>query len=100
MTTKKPKINLDIVCRAIKAYYRAYALLNKVEKLIEPVLEQHELELMFREDTFEPIWDTCSKDELMRFPVHDRYQKTDWCGYLIIKKDGTIEIEEETFEDE
>jgi len=94
------KIDLNSVHEAIQKYNQAYSLLNAVETIIKPILDCHELEFLFREDPFEPIWEAeCRRGELMRFAVHRKHQKDDWFGYLIIKEDGSIVLEEEKFEE-
>mgnify|MGYP000309450826 CR=1 FL=1 len=93
------KIDLDLVYETIRRYKQACSLLEAVETLLDSILDYHHIEFLFREDTFEPILDA-QNDELMRFAVHRKYQKDDWFGYLIIKKDGNIVLEEEKIEED
>ena len=87
-------IDLDLVKKSIEKYKEAYALLFMVEDKLEPILKKYKLEFMFRDDTFEPIWEADEEnDELMRFSVVSKNKNDDFSEFIVIKKDGSVVIE-------
>ena len=87
-------IDLDLVKKSIEKYKEAYALLFMVEDKLEPILKKYKLEFMFRDDTFEPIWEADEEnDELMRFSVVSKNKNNDFSEFIVIKKDGSVVIE-------
>ena len=87
-------IDLDLVKKSIEKYKEAYALLFMVEDKLEPILKKYKLEFMFRDDTFEPIWEADEEnDELMKFSVVSKNKNDDFSEFIVIKKDGSVVIE-------
>jgi len=91
-------MNIDVkkVERCIKYYHKARRLLREIEDKVEKLFEQNNDELLYREDTFEPVY-LADKDEgeLMRWMgvngdvIIDengnmRYQKRQYkAGYIL-----------------
>ena len=88
-------INPDFVNNMIRKYREVFGSLRIIEKHLEPVLKTFNLEFLYREDAFEPVFNA-REDELLRYSVISKDEEDDDCMlYLVVKKNGVIVIERE-----
>lgn len=95
MNLRVGSIPLRLVTETIQRYEQAFSLMKSIEILLEPILKSNNLELTFREDQLEPIWQA-EKGELLRFSVNRIGSKNDESLlFLAINSDGSVILKEE-----
>ena len=97
------KVPVELVKMCWRHYKTAKALLDMIEEeYILPFCRKHNLELAFREDTFEPIWEAELRGEgkeLLRYSVYSeelsKKELEEGCvyfGYVVVENDGSIKF--------
>ena len=100
MSKRVGSVPLSLVTEAIKRYEQAFSLMKAIEILLEPILKENSLEILYHKSLFEPLWQAERKGELMRFEVTGKFLNQPL--YLVIRSDGSVVLEEEEdfFKDE
>jgi len=86
------KVDPQLILECRKHYKKAYKILQKIEREIDKYCEQQNITLLFREDTFEPLWHI-NGDILMRYPAILKIADKNITVNIVVLKDGTIACE-------
>jgi len=89
------KVDSKLVEKCYKRYREACELLEKIEEAIHQFCEENNIELLFREDTFEPFWGSEEGYFMQYYAVRKSNGKYK-CGDVLVLKDGTIVWQEES----
>lgn len=79
-------VDVGLVKECRKYYRKAEELLREVERKVFDFCRENGVELLFREDDFEPVWSAEDTEYLMVFKAVKGLR----IGYVVILKDGKI----------
>lgn len=79
-------VDVGLVEECCKYYRKANKLLREIEGKVHDFCHENGIQLLFREDTFEPVWSAEATEYLMVFKAVKGLR----LGYVVILKDGKI----------